>query len=143
MFFRYIKIDGEFMRERGIAVSIILSIVTCGIYGIYWFICLTNEAEEASDDKSMASGGVAFLLTLITCGIYGLYWAYKMGKLLMVAKEKNNLRSEDNSVLFLILQLIGFGIINYALIQNSLNEIVRAKQGQNGSMSSSVGQTKN
>lgn len=119
------------MRERGIAVSIILSIVTCGIYGIYWFICLTNEAEEASDDKSMASGGVAFLLTLITCGIYGIYWAYKMGKLLMVAKEKNNLRSEDNSVLFLILQLIGFGIINYALIQNSLNEIVRAKQGQN------------
>ena len=54
-----------------------------------------------------------------------------MGKLLMVAKEKNNLRSEDNSVLFLILQLIGFGIVNYALIQNSLNEIVRAKQGQN------------
>lgn len=118
------------MRERGIAISIILSIVTCGIYGIYWFICLTNEVESASEDKTMSSGGVAFLLTIITCGIYGLYWAYKMGKLLSVAKEKNNLPSEDNSVLFLVLQLIGFAIINYALIQNSLNEITRAKEGQ-------------
>ena len=118
------------MRERGIAVSIILTIVTCGIYGIYWFICITNEAEAESGDTSLSSGGVAFLLTIITCGIYGIYWAYKMGKLLMIAKEKNNLRAEDNSVIFLLLQLIGFGIINYALIQNGLNEITRARQGQ-------------
>ena len=39
-----------------------------------------------------------------------------MGKLLMIAKEKNNLRAEDNSVVFLLLQLIGFGIINYIFI---------------------------
>lgn len=76
------------MRERGIAVSIILTIVTCGIYGIYWFICITNETEQVSEDTTLSSGGVAFLLTIITCGIYGIYWAYKMGKLLMIAKEK-------------------------------------------------------
>ncbi len=115
------------MRERGIAVSIILTIVTCGIYGIYWFICITNETEAESGDTSLSSGGVAFLLTILTCGIYGIYWAYKMGKLLMIAQEKHGLRSEDNSVVFLLLQLIGFGIINYALIQNGLNEIARTK----------------
>lgn len=60
------------MRERGVAVSIILTIVTCGIYGIYWFICLTNEVEAASEDRTMASGGAAFLLTIVTCGIYGI-----------------------------------------------------------------------
>ncbi len=53
-----------------------------------------------------------------------------MGKLLMIAKEKNNLRTEDNSVVFLLLQVIGLAIINYALIQNGLNEITRARQGQ-------------
>ena len=118
------------MRERGVAVSIILTIVTCGIYGIYWFICLTNEVEAASEDRTMASGGAAFLLTIVTCGIYGIYWAYKMGKLLMIAKEKNGLRADDNSVVFLILNLIGFGIITYALIQSGLNEITYARQGQ-------------
>lgn len=33
------------MRERNIAVAIILTIVTCGIYGIYWFIVLTDDAR--------------------------------------------------------------------------------------------------
>lgn len=39
------------MRERNIAVAIILTIVTCGIYGIYWFIVLTDDARLASGDQ--------------------------------------------------------------------------------------------
>ena len=113
------------MSERNIAVAIVLSIVTCGIYAIYWFIVLTDDARMAANDNEVPGGGIAFLLTLITCGIYGIYWAYKMGKTLVKAKEKNNLPAEDNSVLYLILQLLGFGIINYALMQNDLNQIAR------------------
>ena len=56
--------------------------MTCGIYGIYWFIVLTDDARLASGDQQAPSGGIAFLLTLVTCGIYGIYWAYKMGKTL-------------------------------------------------------------
>ncbi len=110
-------------KERNIAISIILSIVTCGIYGIYWFITLTDEAKSASDDDSMTSGGVAFLLTLVTCGLYGIYWAYRMGKALETAREKAGLTTVDNSVLYLVLQIFNFGIINYALMQNELNTI--------------------
>ena len=46
-----------------------------------------------------------------------------MGKALMQAKSKNNLPAEDNSILFLILQIFGLGIVNYCLIQNELNNI--------------------
>ena len=116
-------------RERNIAVSIILSIVTCGIYAIYWFVVVTDDARLASGDSQAPSGGIAFLLTLVTCGIYGLYWAYKMGKTLAMAQQNNNLPVEDNSVLYLILQLVGLGIINYALMQNTLNQIARGKAG--------------
>lgn len=76
------------MKERNIAVAIVLTIVTCGIYGIYWFIVLTDDTRLASGDQQAPSGGIAFLLTLITCGIYGIYWAYKMGKTLVMAKQK-------------------------------------------------------
>lgn len=113
------------MKERNIGVSILLSIITCGIYAIYWFIVLTDEVKTASDDSGFTSGGVAFLLTLVTCGIYGIYWAYKMGKLLVIAKNKYNLPAEDNSVLYLVLELFGFGIVAYALMQNDLNQIVK------------------
>lgn len=117
------------MKERNIAVSIVLSIVTCGIYAIYWFIVVTDDIRLASGDEKLTSGGIAFLLTLLTCGIYGVYWAYKMGKALMTVKQKNNFPVEDNSILYLILQLLGFGIINYALMQNELNQIIRHENG--------------
>lgn len=82
-----------------------------------------------SGDSNAPSGGMAFLLTLVTCGIYGFYWAYKMGKTIAAAESKNGIPAEDNSVLYLILQLVGLGIINYALMQNSLNAIARKKAG--------------
>lgn len=36
------------IQQRNIAVCIILSIVTCGIYGIYWFIVLSNDTNTVS-----------------------------------------------------------------------------------------------
>ena len=51
------------------------------------------------------------------------------------AKENNNLGSEDNSILFLVLDFFGLSVINYALIQNSLNDIYYSK-GQNNIVNS-------
>lgn len=122
------------VHERNIATSILLTIFTCGIYGIYWFITLTDDVRNASEDNTMPTGGVAFLLTLVTCGIYGFYWAYRMGKGLMTARQR--LGSQvvtDNSVLYLILQILGLGIVNYAIMQNDLNGLAQAQQNsQNG-----------
>lgn len=117
-------------QEKNIVTNVILSIVTCGIYGIIWFIQLNDDAKEYSNDASMPTGGVAFLLTLVTCGIYGIYWAYKMGKAIQKAKIDNGMaNAADNSVLYLVLELIGLGIVDYCLMQNELNEITRAKNG--------------
>ena len=112
------------MRERSVAVSIILTIVTCGIYGIYWFICLTNEVEIASEDREMSSGGVAFLLTIITCGIYGIYWAYKMGKQLDSALEQRGMPAKNGAVLYLILSVVGLGFVAWILMQNTINSMI-------------------
>lgn len=39
------------IKEKNIAVNVILSIVTCGIYGIIWFINLTDDAAYLNDDR--------------------------------------------------------------------------------------------
>ena len=111
------------IQRREIALAIVLSLVTCGIYGIYWFIKITDDAKLAADDTNFQSGGVAFLLTLVTFGIYGIYWAYKMGELMKTAQQKHNLPVKDNAVLYLVLALIGLGIVDYILIQSDLNAI--------------------
>ncbi len=110
------------IQKRNIAVCIILSIVTCGIYGIYWFICLNNDTNTASNTFG-TSGGVAFLLTLVTCGIYGIYWAYKQGEKIDVAKRNRGISSSNSGILYLILSLFGFSIIAWALMQNELNQL--------------------
>lgn len=112
------------MQRKSIGLAIVLSIVTCGIYGIYWFITLTNDANAAAGEQK-TSGGVAFLLTLVTCGIYGIYWAYKMGEQIQKAKTKRNLKNDSNlPILYLVLYVVGFSIIAWALMQNELNEMV-------------------
>lgn len=109
------------IKERNIAVAIVLSIITCGLYSIYWMIKINDEALELSGENG-TSGGMVFLLTLITCGIYGYYWAYKMG----VCTDKIKGTPNGNTgILYIVLSLIGFGIVNYALIQDAINKEVK------------------
>ena len=75
------------IKKKELVTTIILSVVTCGIYGIIWFIDLTNDAAKLNSDSEFSSGK-AFLFTIITCGIYGIYWNYKMGRKLYQAKQK-------------------------------------------------------
>lgn len=111
------------IERRNIAVCIVLTLVTCGIYGIYWIVCLTNDVNTVSCDVNGTSGGMVVLLTIVTCGIYGIYWAYKQGEKLDFTKNNRGIPSSNSGVLYLILQIFGFGIIAYALMQNELNKL--------------------
>ncbi len=105
------------IKRRDIVTSIILSIVTCGIYGIFWFISMVDDVRIATKDNSIPTGGTAFLLTIVTCGIYSIYLFYKLGKAMFESKISNS----DNSVLYLVLTIFGLLIVNYCIIQNELN----------------------
>ncbi len=103
------------ISERNIVTSVILTILTCGIYGIYWMIKINDELLQLSDTEG-SSGATVILLSIVTCGIYGIYWNYKMGS--CVNKLK---RGGSNDILFLVLGLIGFGIVNYIIAQDTIN----------------------
>lgn len=112
------------IKERNIALCIILSIVTCGIYGIYWLVCLVDDLNVASGRVGDTSGGMVVLLTIVTCGIYGMYWAYKAGEKVAYVKQRSTgVMGGNDSVLYLILSIIGFSIVVYALLQSELNKV--------------------
>lgn len=112
------------MQQKNIAVSIILSIVTCGIYAIYWMISLTNDVNTLKNDSEATSGGMVFLFSLLTCGIYGIYWAYKQGTKIDEIKESRGLAAGNNGIIYLILSICGLGIVGYALMQNEVNKLI-------------------
>lgn len=114
------------MQNRNIALAIVFSIITCGIYQIYWYIMLTDELNIAVGRED-TSGGMAFLFSLITCGIYTIYWSYKMGDKLNEAKAQRGYNADSaNPVLYLLLTLFGFQIITCALIQDGMNKLCNA-----------------
>ncbi len=112
------------ITSRSIPMAIILSIITCGIYGIYWMYCLVNDLNTASGHDDDTSGGMVILFTIITCGIYGLYWYYTAGRKVCEIQEYDR-RPQDSylGILYLVLDLFRLGIVSMALIQNELNQV--------------------
>ena len=112
------NVDG--IKRRSIAKAIVLSLVTCGIYSIYWFVRLTNDMNQASGREYDTKGVAAYLLSLITCGIYGCFWAYKMG-------EKRDIIANENAssnILYLVLYFFGLGLVTNCLLQDALNKAI-------------------
>lgn len=109
------------IKNRNIALCIIFTIITCGIYGIYWFIVMTNEMNEMAPNDYATSGGMALLWTILTCGIYSIYWNYKMGIKINEVEQRETGTNGSNHILFLVLVIFGLGIINYCIIQSKLN----------------------
>lgn len=111
------------IQNRSIALCIILTIVTCGIYGWYWLYCLANDVNAVSGRTNDTSGGMVVLFTIITCNIYHIYWMYKAGEKIDDARRMRGMFSQNNGILYLILTLFGFGIIAWALLQSELNNL--------------------
>ncbi len=115
------------MQNRNIALCVVLSIITCGIYLIYWEYTELQAFEDAKcPSRPETTPGVTILLSIVTCGIYGIYAFYKMGRAtpeLYIAYGQQPKSSSDAGVMYLILSLFGFSIVNMCLIQNDINTI--------------------
>ncbi len=111
------------IKNRSIVTCILLSIITCGIYGIIWFISLVDDLNTASGHTGETSGGVVFLLSLITCGIYTWVWLYKAGEKVDIIRSYNGESRSNPSILYIVLALFGLGFVDYCLIQSELNKV--------------------
>ena len=109
------------VAPRSIPVAIILSIVTCGIYLLYWMYMINNEINDLAQDPMAPSGGIVILLSIVTCGIYSWYWYYKMGEKCDYITQSNG----SSNVIFLILGIFGLGIVSVALMQDSVNKVLQ------------------
>ena len=73
---------------------------------------------------SVRSIPMAIILSIITCGIYGIYWYYTAGgKVGDIQEYDRRPRDSYLGILYLVLDLLGFGIVSMALIQNELNKV--------------------
>ncbi len=108
--------------ERSIPLYLILSLLTCGLFSIYWFIALAGDIRtlrEAHEPR----GVFDYIIGFLTCGIYTLVCYYRYPKYIVEIQQKKGMEINDISVLSLILGIF-FGLVSLALIQNEVNKIV-------------------
>lgn len=111
--------------NRGIFEVIIFSILTCGIYHLYWVYATTNELNDYLGDGD-TSGGLVLVYSFITCGIYGIYWYYRTGKRIQEAQRRALGFGNDDSILYLILCILALPVLASAIIQSNLNRVWEA-----------------
>ena len=109
-------------EKRSPALVIVLSLVTCGIYFYYWSYCVSKETRDFLGDESI-NPGMEVLLSIVTCGIYTFYWYYKYGKCQVEMCRRAGIMETDNSILYLILSILGLGIVAMAILQSQQNVI--------------------
>ncbi len=110
--------------KRDIAICIILSIVTCGIYSLYWLACINDEINAIAGKQNETSGVMVILLSIITCGIYLLYWYYKVGAACDDIAVSRGEAPKNQGILYILLAIFGFSIINNAFIQDNINKFI-------------------
>ena len=103
------------IKQRNIVTCILLTLITCGIYGIYWGIMMGKEAVSVKDP---ADSGILEIILILFLPFLGFFLAEKK---LAEGCAAKGIAHEDRSIIYLILGLVGLGIVNYCLMQNDLN----------------------
>ncbi|MDE5590932.1 MAG: DUF4234 domain-containing protein [Acetatifactor sp.] len=101
---------GEKLKtDRGLLVYIILTIITCGIYGYYFLYRMAKDVNIACEgDGEKTAGLLQFIvLSYITCGIYGMIWYYKLGNRLAENAPRYGMNFQENGTTVLMWQIFG------------------------------------
>lgn len=112
---------GPLGEERGVVLAIVLTILTCGIYGLVLLYKIGDELN-AHDGKGQIKPGVDLLLTIVTCGLWGIWLMYRYPRVLQEITAEEGRPIVDVSVPCLILSIFGFQIVAVAILQSELNK---------------------
>lgn len=118
-----------YMYKRNIVVCILLSILTCGLYGLYWLACIANDINALEEEYTNYSGGMVVVLTILTCGLYLLYYVYMASRRIFYLFEDCGYRVSDNSIVNLLLSIASYFVpgaiyIAFAIMQSDINKII-------------------
>ena len=127
-----------FISKRDLVLNIILTIVTCGIWGIIWEVQIADDIKLLTGEEGLVSGIVLVLLSLVTCGIYFIFWVYNAGNKLELVKAAYGLPTESKGLVYVVLSIFGFSIVALALMQNDLNSVADINLNKSGNMDNVV-----
>lgn len=117
--------------DYSLVMYILLTIVTCGIYGYYTIYKLAQDVNQicAEDGDSVGGLGMYILLSIVTCGFYSYYWMYKIQNRLHNNAPRYNVSVPENGTTVLMWLVFGSllcgvgSFIGYHIVFKSANAV--------------------
>ncbi len=113
----------EFEGRRSILSGILLSIITCGIFGLYWQY-KQMETVNAWLERNDYSFWLWFFLCILTCGIFGIFYEYKMACGINEVQHNQGILHDSNlPIVCVLLAICSIGIASLAIQQYQINRL--------------------
>ena len=107
---------------RSIGGSILLTLITCGIYMFYWH-SKQMKMLNAWLGRDEFSFWKWFFFSIFTVGIYAFYTEARMANGINKVRANNEMWVDASLPVVCILLAMGFGIASIAIRQEQINEI--------------------
>ncbi len=109
--------------SASVALYLILTIVTLGLFNLYWNYRQMQACNELLERREF-SWLLWILLCVVTFGLYYFYYQYKMGAVINEIQDRYDLPfTEGLPILSVVAAIIGFGVIADCIHQHELNKI--------------------
>ena len=120
--------------SRSLVAYIILSLITCGIYGYYFIYSLARDINVVCANDGDRTPGLAtyIILSFITCGFYSLYWEYKIANRIYANQQRYNITIAEDGTAVLLWRIFGYFIcilgtfVGTNILINNTNKICKA-----------------
>lgn len=114
------KITGEKIgfARRNVGSCVILTILTCGIFGIVWLVKICKDLGRLHGDENPVGSEVLLYLFV---PFYSVYWGYSKGKQMYEDSKKRGGNLTNRKNIYLVMNLIFMQLFTLGFIQTQLN----------------------
>ncbi len=130
---------GMLKENRSLLLFLLLILITCGIYSLYFVHTASRDANIAcAVDGEHTAGLLKYLiLSLITCGIYAIYWDYALANRLAANGPRYGYTIQENGSTYLLWYLLGGWVCGLGfivarnIVLKNLNKVCRGYNQKN------------
>lgn len=114
------KLTGEKIgfARRNVGSCVILTILTCGIFGIVWLTKICKDLNRLHGDENPVGSEVLMFLFI---PFYSVYWGYAKGKQMYEDSKKRGGNLTDRKYIYLAMNLMFMQLFTLGFIQTQLN----------------------
>lgn len=116
------------VKEKSIGLCVVLSLVTCFIYSIYWLYTIAHDLNDLCESQNQEKGaepGLVVVLSIVTCGIYLLYYLWKAGKMVSSLTRSNGHHPSDDSIVLMVLSILQLSLVSFCILQSHINDFAK------------------